>query len=1001
MASDIENVTMLDAAVSALKQYYKAGESEGLSFVMGTKVTGNEKWDDWIAGRQLLDQIASEVVATLPAEQMRKLGSLILDNTEGGYFVHDLLTSSEAADKLVSFISDVGELEIPSYIDSVEAKDIIQIVYEASVASESGLEICDSVNSLSDFINQTAPTVTGESSSDIQDSNDFKVNNGDESNRINNPGLAAFVMPSNKFSLSTRNTDAVVLFLNSIPSVEMSRCTPFIDIKFISSVDPTVEQTRKEMTLLNFLGANDEDSDGIRLGEIETVYSEYADDTINTSDEQFVNISTAGMELFTAPQTMINPNGTAFDNMVPLMTLDQLTVDIAGLGQALLSNKTATMSFTLHDRSRLAEITPLVASERFGTTYLAIEWGWSHPEGANPDVNPYGYLINSMRSRGNFTVQSTNFSLGDDGQVKLNMRLASRPAQDIKIFPITCGRYTPIAPIRSLIESLLAKQQAFKVNEKLDWEQVKIHPELTLLSEDPIAASSMIPRGVFKEVMKAMDVAGGTTADDFLESIKGLNKETLVGAHDVSIIKEIITKQTRLLRQTDGYTPDPFFPQMFHDNQLSSFQFRYKNNPIAEADDESGWSKSAPPGWVSLGKIFMEFVGSPLAACGKYDEVQMFFYRFNAKAGAARFYDSIASFVVNAAEFEARVLMKLMGGAESLSISNFVEVFNKAFIDRDNDPNYGISQLQGAEDTAAAEGAADTATAADLKVLNSRIVDAMRVIYAEGGGEAAWQGPRLSMYVEEVPRIVPASESDADVPVRRHVDRSQTIARVHIFDQKASPYDQEEFILRAATQGTAVTSVVGDAPIARPFRPMGINHVMSAAVDAELLKKSSTSEEKDLESYVTNVPSNVIKEYIKQTMPSITIGTGFTGVKSFSMASSTAGPVQNTLMVRAITDHEHVGDTAGKMRLSGIDPITVIPSTVTMTTIGCPLIEYGSEFFVDPGTGTTADNSYIVNKISHTLGAGKFDTSLTLSIKYSGIVKSVSAMLASQVEQED
>ena len=65
-----------------------------------------------------------------------------------------------------------------------------------------------------------------------------------------------------------------------------------------------------------------------------------------------------------------------------------------------------------------------------------------------------------------------------------------------------------------------------------------------------------------------------------------------------------------------------------------------------------------------------------------------------------------------------------------------------------------------------------------------------------------------------------------------------------------------------------------------------------------------------------------------------------------------------------------------------------------MTTIGCPLVEYGSHFFVDIGTGTTADNMYIINKISHTLAAGEFSTSLGLGFADSGTVKNIRAKMA-------
>ena len=47
-----------------------------------------------------------------------------------------------------------------------------------------------------------------------------------------------------------------------------------------------------------------------------------------------------------------------------------------------------------------------------------------------------------------------------------------------------------------------------------------------------------------------------------------------------------------------------------------------------------------------------------------------------------------------------------------------------------------------------------------------------------------------------------------------------------------------------------------------------------------------------------------------------------------------------------------------------------------MTTLGCPIISYGQYFFVDFGTGTTVDNTYVVSGISHTISQGKFETKL-------------------------
>jgi hypothetical protein len=48
-----------------------------------------------------------------------------------------------------------------------------------------------------------------------------------------------------------------------------------------------------------------------------------------------------------------------------------------------------------------------------------------------------------------------------------------------------------------------------------------------------------------------------------------------------------------------------------------------------------------------------------------------------------------------------------------------------------------------------------------------------------------------------------------------------------------------------------------------------------------------------------------------------------------------------------------------------------------MTTIGCPLLQFGQSFFVDFGTATTADDVYSITKLTHRIGPGKFESTLS------------------------
>jgi hypothetical protein len=92
------------------------------------------------------------------------------------------------------------------------------------------------------------------------------------------------------------------------------------------------------------------------------------------------------------------------------------------------------------------------------------------------------------------------------------------------------------------------------------------------------------------------------------------------------------------------------------------------------------------------------------------------------------------------------------------------------------------------------------------------------------------------------------------------------------------------------------------------------------------------------------------------------------------------------------------GDTAAPgVRDSGV-PLQVTPVTLSLTTIGCPIVNYGQNFFVDFGTGTTIDNVYAVTGIDHSISKGKFETKLKMTSidafgKYNSMIENVTKAL--------
>ena len=69
--------------------------------------------------------------------------------------------------------------------------------------------------------------------------------------------------------------------------------------------------------------------------------------------------------------------------------------------------------------------------------------------------------------------------------------------------------------------------------------------------------------------------------------------------------------------------------------------------------------------------------------------------------------------------------------------------------------------------------------------------------------------------------------------------------------------------------------------------------------------------------------------------------------------------------------------------------IFVIPTRGSLECAGFPLLQYGQKFYIDMGTGTTADNFYYVTGIRHTLRAGEFTTTADLTFAGNAEVRSL------------
>jgi len=245
------------------------------------------------------------------------------------------------------------------------------------------------------------------------------------------PNLTATCIYPVRLTPSNRDTGAVALFMNAIPTLEFSRCVPYLDIVLITPNKPVSDDGRiQTMSLMQFLlgqaqiepagsgGGYDGDPGSVNYQLASAVamdaigdWVEKQETALASGDEELMaeleaGISTAGMELFTAPQTLV-PMDEMYENYDSTQGDDTETDEVEGTGgtrgapiidrtrpfmslgdfnitvtpsRGMMSHKTADLSLTLHDRSRLTEIAEFVKPDLYGRTEMMITYGWSHPD---------------------------------------------------------------------------------------------------------------------------------------------------------------------------------------------------------------------------------------------------------------------------------------------------------------------------------------------------------------------------------------------------------------------------------------------------------------------------------------------------------------------------------------------------------------------------------------------------------------------------------------------
>ena len=160
------------------------------------------------------------------------------------------------------------------------------------------------------------------------------------------PSLSVYQIFPAKMNIANRDTGAISVFLNAIPTIEMSRCVPVLDMVLISSRNPSVPSADGKHNRINTMSLGQ-----FLLGNTALPAGSASDRIVNSIDgtalkgyvppkprgektepdpnepPQEPPIATAGMEMFTSPQTLVPGDETHMEFDDPQWQVKNSTAD--------------------------------------------------------------------------------------------------------------------------------------------------------------------------------------------------------------------------------------------------------------------------------------------------------------------------------------------------------------------------------------------------------------------------------------------------------------------------------------------------------------------------------------------------------------------------------------------------------------------------------------------------------------------------------------------------
>ena len=800
------------------------------------------------------------------------------------------------------------------------------------------------------------------------------------------------------FHPNNRNTRRIETFLNGMPATVASQLAPFMDVEFQTTRNPGT--ALQAPGLLKFLiGAAPINESGTSPNDL--MIQGHQKSGIG-KDKKEVEEDFAGMEMFTSPQTLVNPqpnssvgfHGSRYapvaDPFRPFASLESMTVSQPQFTVGMFAHKKCNMVIKLHDRSRLADISDFIRPKVYTGVTVWMTYGWRAP--VRNGENPYfDYINNNMLMREAYGIQNCSIAFDNIGQVTINLELFTKGVSELKkilVSDTTSDSEALLKKLQDMGGQLQKALQALNLTER-DGPSKEIRAfqviesavagEMPNFSKPEIAAAiNSLDRvlkqgkgdvGKVKALKDALNDIYGTSTSKALESKLNV-KERLASQITMTIQK--LFKEVNEGR-------DPFLPVTGKDGVDAALAKTVDDFNRNKAVKVEKFQNSV----VSFGKLFSTFAVRTIINSGAADELQIFFYNMNAHCGPISGH-SVAEFPIEMAVFldQYRELCVSRGG-EKTTLDDFLLLLRNSQFTDNRAIGYGLRSTYKPYDSKQKE--------AQQKDDKSGNTDSILAHWTQQYG--AFKQPTIEMYVEttheapseqgdnDILQQLNYSVKDASVDTAKDLrDKSSTrIMRIHIYDKQTDSNTLATSLVKAKNSAGSL-GFYQKAPTDVSKQTAGTPSDQIAGLTDSLAKSIKAHDKSDdlvlpgdNGSFSTN---QQIKDTVSKLMPTIMYGANGTTIFNAALSSKADPLLTAANLTRGFsTRNDSAPNGSGELGI----PLRVIPAQLTMNTLGCPLATMGQKFFIDFGTGTTLDNVYVVTGLSHTFSPGKFETSWTFA----------------------